>query len=392
MILCPGRKERWYALFSMIRKPNCSRSWGSIPLTGPKVPTGMNAGVSTTPRAVVSVPSLALVSRSVWSTVKFMVVRSMALHLIGGGNTEYSQTVLDDLLYAPHQRQPRGSPFRTQRFALGAFVGRNPWSRLCKDFRIRGRGQNPVLVVKGMEQRGELLQIVSHPMRLIANRRGLQHRRIGGQLPDQPQFVRIGQQREVRTAWGRTGDPTRSSHPPETRNTGMRILDVVHGIVSRSLLGEFEIEFEVRFGIPHEEIEFGGIGTHFVDDFPHRNELARPLRHLYFFTGSQQLHELHEHNLQALFGMAIGLHDRLHTRDVDMVIGAPNVDEQIIATPQFVPMIRDVGSQVGVLPALLLDDAVFLVPKVRRAEPPGPVLLKDEPTGLQLIQHALDGL
>ena len=93
------------------------------------------------------------------------------------------------------------------------------------------------------------------------------------------------------------------------------------------------------------------------------------------FTSSpaaQQLHQLHQHDLKTLFRMAIGLHDRLHARDVAMVIGAPDVDQQIISALQLVPMIGDIGSQVGVLAVLLLDDAVFLVPKVRRPEPPGP--------------------
>ena len=113
------------------------------------------------------------------------------------------------------------------------------------------------------------------------------------------------------------------------------------------------------------------------------------------FTSSparKQLDQLHEHDLQPLFGMSIGLHDRLHARNVAMVIGAPDIDQQIIAALQLVPVIRDVGGEVGVFPVLFLDDAVFLVPKCRGPKPPGAVLFKHQPAGFQFIQHALDGL
>src|SRR5207249_8096111 len=50
----PGRTRRWYVLLRMIWAPASRRSSGLRLLTAARVPTGMNAGVSTAPCAVVS--------------------------------------------------------------------------------------------------------------------------------------------------------------------------------------------------------------------------------------------------------------------------------------------------------------------------------------------------
>ncbi len=55
----PGRSARWYVLASSIRLP-ASRRWSGVtPLTVPRVPTGMNAGVSTRPWGVHRTPARA---------------------------------------------------------------------------------------------------------------------------------------------------------------------------------------------------------------------------------------------------------------------------------------------------------------------------------------------
>src|SRR3954464_2635696 len=53
----PGRSMRWYVLERRMRVPAALRSAGARPLTVPCVPTGMNAGVGTSPCGVASVPA-----------------------------------------------------------------------------------------------------------------------------------------------------------------------------------------------------------------------------------------------------------------------------------------------------------------------------------------------
>src|SRR5438874_13573738 len=61
----PGRKCRWYVLPSRIAVPSAQSSSGSTVLTVALVPTGMNAGVGTSPWLVRRTPARAAPSVAV---------------------------------------------------------------------------------------------------------------------------------------------------------------------------------------------------------------------------------------------------------------------------------------------------------------------------------------
>src|SRR5262245_49789885 len=183
--LYPGRKYRWYALLRSNRKPSCSKSCGSMPLTGPSVPTGMNVGVSIWPCVVASVPALALVCRSVCTTEKSTMYSRAELHLIRCRNPKNRESVLNDLLDPLHQCQSCSGSFRTQRLPLRPLVDCDPGRRLLEDFLVRCRRQNPMFVVKRVQEPGELLQIVRHAVRLMPDGAAFENRRIGGEFSDQ---------------------------------------------------------------------------------------------------------------------------------------------------------------------------------------------------------------
>src|SRR5262245_22921618 len=67
----PGRKCRWYVFPSRIVVPSARSSSGSTVLTVAFVPTGMNAGVGTSPWAVCTTPARAApsVARSVYASL-----------------------------------------------------------------------------------------------------------------------------------------------------------------------------------------------------------------------------------------------------------------------------------------------------------------------------------
>src|SRR4051794_9878975 len=69
----PGRRCRWYVFPSRIVVPSTRSSPGSTPFTVPFVPTGMNAGVGTSPCAVCSTPARA--ASAVAVSVKLPVTR-----------------------------------------------------------------------------------------------------------------------------------------------------------------------------------------------------------------------------------------------------------------------------------------------------------------------------
>ena len=66
----PGRSIRWYVFPSTTCVPTDARSAGSSPVTVARVPTVMNAGVSTCPCEVTSAPRRALVPASRAPTLK----------------------------------------------------------------------------------------------------------------------------------------------------------------------------------------------------------------------------------------------------------------------------------------------------------------------------------
>src|SRR5215218_8695340 len=78
----PGRKCRWYVLQSRISAPSSRSSSGSTALTVALVPTGMNAGVRSSPWAVRSTPARA--SPSVARTVNDASARKRTPSLLGG--------------------------------------------------------------------------------------------------------------------------------------------------------------------------------------------------------------------------------------------------------------------------------------------------------------------
>ena len=93
-------------------------------------------------------------------------------------------------------------------------------------------------------------------------------------------------------------------------------------------------------------------------------------------TGSpslQQVDQLGDHDLELVGIVAEGLHRGLQPRDVAVVVGAPHVDEQVEAPGELVPVVGDVGQQVGVLAVGLDEHPVLVVAEVGRPQPGGAV-------------------
>src|SRR3546814_5139683 len=64
-------------------------------------------------------------------------------------------------------------------------------------------------------------------------------------------------------------------------------------------------------------------------------------------------------------------HVGLQAGDGAGVIGAPDVDELLVAAGELVAVVRDVGQQVGGLAVALHEDAVLVVTEVGGAQPGG---------------------
>ena len=248
-----------------------------------------------------------------------------------------------------------------------------------------------MLVIEGVQERRQLLKVIRHPVRLKSQRACLKHLGIRSQLLDQAQLVRIRQHREIHVTRGWTDNASFRGDTPEAANSCMRVLHIVHRVVAGTLLGQLQIKLQVGLGIPHEKIKLRRISPNLINHFPHGDELTGPLGHLHFDAVPEQLHQLNQHDLETIFWMSVGLHDGLHAWNIPVVVGTEHIDQEIIATPQLVMMVGDIGGQVRILTILFLDNTVLFIAVQGRPKPPCTLLVEQELPGFQFIQSLFNG-
>ena len=93
------------------------------------------------------------------------------------------------------------------------------------------------------------------------------------------------------------------------------------------------------------------------------------LAHLLRLAPLHQAHELDGRDLEALRVVAAGGEHRLQPRDVAVVVGAEDVDQQVVAAARLVEVVGDVGGEVGGVAVRADQHPVLRVAVVGRAEP-----------------------
>ena len=186
------------------------------------------------------------------------------------------------------------------------------------------------------------------------------------------------------------GDSVGACLPEDRRDPGVRVLHVVDGVLLRLLPGELEIQVErgVVRALQHEEAR--GVDADVVQQVVERDELAAPLRELRPLPVLEQVHELHDHELELARLATERLPRDLHPRHVAVVVGAPHVDHAVEAALALVLVVGDVGGEVGLLAGRALQHAVLVVAQRCRAEPDRPFAVVDVPVLAQQLDRALD--
>ena len=82
----------------------------------------------------------------------------------------------------------------------------------------------------------------------------------------------------------------------------------------------------------------------------------------------------------------------LHTGDVGVVVGAPEIDEQRVAALDFIDVVGDIGRQVGESAVALAEDAVLVVTVVGALKPERAVLFVGETHIRHVLQAVVDAL
>ena len=122
------------------------------------------------------------------------------------------------------------------------------------------------------------------------------------------------------------------------------------------------------------------------------DEVAAALGHRGALPALDDVHELEQRHDQAVRVGALRRDDGLEAHDVAVVVGAEDVDELVEAAVQLVPVVGDVGGEVGRLAAGLHERAVLLVAReLRGAQPQRALALVGEAVGDQLLARPVPG-
>ena len=129
----------------------------------------------------------------------------------------------------------------------------------------------------------------------------------------------------------------------------IRDRDIVDGVLAVLAHGEAEVEVHLRVGLGVEE-PARGVARHLVEQIGKADGLAGALAHAHDLAVAQELHELHEHYLEAVLAVEVqGVERAFEAGDVTMVVGAPDVYGAVkMPYLQLVAVVGDVGGEVSI--------------------------------------------
>ena len=221
------------------------------------------------------------------------------------------------------------------------------------------------------------------------------------ELTRQGELGRVGQQRVIDVlANGLGGDGLHahlvsllgrnvSGTAQDGAHAGVSVLHVVHRVGVVALLNCLDVEVDHLVGALGDERIAGGVRADLVDELLQGHHGALALGHTDGLAVAQQVDELAQQNLE-LAGVTESVADAADALDVAVVVGAPDVDDVVDAL-ELVPVIGNVGGEVGVLAVGLDQDAVLVVAQVGGTEPQGAVLGVEVAHLVELLESAVDG-
>ena len=233
---------------------------------------------------------------------------------------------------------------------------------------------------------------VAHPRRHLvrSTRRGRIRRHVGieRQRAQQLGLPLVLQEGEVHRFERGAFDAGRGGAPLDRRDTRVRVLHVVNGILHRLRGDDVEVERLLRIDALQEKRHASDVGIDLVEDVGERDDVARALRDTHLGAVAHQPHELAEEHLGlGRRAEAERLHACLQRLDLPVVVGAPHVDEVVPAPPHLVAVVREVVAEIGRRAVRAHQHAVARVAEVGGAQPSRVVLVVDHAALLERAQH-----
>ena len=238
---------------------------------------------------------------------------------------------------------------------------------------------------------GQVLQIVRHLVRgtLVAGQS--QSRRPLGERGEHL-AVRLGVKQAQVSAFGTDARSGRVAvHIAGTR---VRILHVVHRVLIGMRSQQIQIDIHRRVVVGTGQRVTGRIHANGLNQIVDGDDVASALRHAYGLAVLHHIDQLADENLHVHARLVAegGAHGH-HTTDIAMMVGAEHVNRhvgRIHSAVTLVPVVGDVGSEVGEVTVRLDDDAVLVIAMLGGFKPGGSILLEDVAATAQLLNRAVD--
>jgi hypothetical protein len=182
-------------------------------------------------------------------------------------------------------------------------------------------------------------------MRFQVSGRSLEHLRKAGRCLDKGHLLWKGKESTLDLAERGPVITPLLRQAQDAADPGMGILNVIDWVFIGLFLGHLEIEIEMAVGASHEKIVTGRIPSHLVHNLLEGDKLSRSGGHGHRNTSPQEVHKLNQNDLKGLLFKAKGLNSCLHTRDIAVVVGTPDIDDPMEAPLELVAVIGDVGGK-----------------------------------------------
>ncbi|MNN41500.1 hypothetical protein D3C81_1556220 [compost metagenome] len=237
-----------------------------------------------------------------------------------------------------------------------------------------------------MEQRSQIVYIADQAMRCIALSGHCDLGRQFAYFAQQIVFMNGCQLGKVNLGHSRKRNPLFFRLAEDAADPGMRILNVEHGILVGR--GNRQVHIKIKMGIhaAHREEVADSIQADFFHQVFHCHGFAGTFGHFDLLAVLEQADHLGNQHDQLLGIIAECRHGRLHTRDVAMVIGTPDIDHFIVAPAILITVIGDIRRKVGIGSIIFDQHAVLVVAVFGRLQPGCPVQLVHFTAVAQLIQ------